>query len=454
MDNSDYAYPYYEKYFLNIGGNTMVIKEMGTYGLPFTQHSNATKEELEQVQLHKLNHMLTFLLQYNRFYQNKLADIKLPLRSMADLTRLPFTTKKELVEDQKQYPPYGQNHTFPLERYIRYHQTSGTTGKPIKILDTEESWNWWAECWVKVLRSAGVTERDIVFLAFHFGPFIGFWAAYEGAKKAGALVFPGGGQTSEQRLTNILENQATVLMCTPSYALHLAEVANKQNIDIKNSSVRIIITAGEPGGSIPSVRNQIESLWGAKLYDHVGMTEMGAYGYACAEQKGLHVNEEEFIVEVINPDTGEHVQEGERGELVLTNLGRWGYPLVRYRTGDMVIFTQERCSCGHPYHFLPGGIIGRADDMVVIRGINIFPQSIEAIVREFDSIDEFRIVYYTQNQMDQIKVQVEGKGIDLPLLEKKLRERIGLRIEVEKVASGTLPRFEMKSRRVVDQRER
>lgn len=376
------------------------------------------------------------------------------MRSKADLKRLPFTTKKELVEDQKQFPPYGQNHTFSVDKYIRYHQTSGTTGKPIKILDTEESWNWWAECWVKVCRSAGITEQDIVFLAFHFGPFIGFWAAYEGAKKAGALVFPGGGQTSEQRLNNIIENKATVLMCTPSYALHLAEVAKQRNIDIKNSSIKTIITAGEPGGSIPSVRQQIESLWGAKLFDHVSMTEMGAYGYSCSEQNGLHVNEEEFILEVINPETGEPVQEGERGELVLTNLGRLGYPLVRYRTGDMVIYSEKACPCGNPYHFLPGGIIGRADDMVVIRGINIFPQSIEAIVREFKEIDEFRIVYYTQNHMDQIKVQVEGEGIDTAQLEKRLRERIGLRIDVEQVSQGTLPRFEMKSRRVVDQRER
>lgn len=243
-------------------------------------------------------------------------------------------------------------------------------------------------------------------------------------------------------------------MCTPSYALHLAEVAKQRNIDIKNSSIKTIITAGEPGGSIPSVRQQIESLWGAKLFDHVGMTEMGAYGYSCSEQNGLHVNEEEFILEVINPETGEPVQEGERGELVLTNLGRLGYPLVRYRTGDMVIYSEKACPCGNPYHFLPGGIIGRADDMVVIRGINIFPQSIEAIVREFKEIDEFRIVYYTQNHMDQIKVQVEGEGIDTAQLEKRLRERIGLRIDVEQVSQGTLPRFEMKSRRVVDQRER
>lgn len=409
-------------------------------------------QNLTENQQYKLNQMLTFVLQYNPFYQKKLEGLNLPLKTMDQFRKLPFTYKQELVEDQEKFPPYGQNHSYPVEKYVRYHQTSGTTGRPLKILDTEESWNWWAECWTKVYRSAGVTEEDVLFLAFHFGPFIGFWAAYEGAKKMGALVIPGGGQSSEQRLQAILEHGVTVLLCTPSYALHLAEVAKQNQLDLYASKVRIIICAGEPGASIPSVRRQIEEAWGAKLYDHVGMTEMGAYGFSCSEQRGIHVNEEEFILEVIDPSTGSPVREGERGELVLTNLGRWGYPLIRYRTGDLVIYSQEKCPCGHPFHLLPGGIIGRADDMVVIRGVNIFPQSIEAIIREFENIEEFRIVYYTQNEMDQVKVQVEGEGVDVALLEKRLRERIGLRMEVEQVAPNTLPRFEMKARRVVDQR--
>lgn len=419
---------------------------------PWTHSDEESPQSFKEIQLYKLNQLLTFVFQFNRFYQKKLEGINLPLKSLDDLRKLPFTFKKELMEDQEKFPPFGQNHTFPLEKYIRYHQTSGTTGKPLKILDTKESWNWWADCWTKVYRSAGVTEEDVLFLAFSFGPFIGFWAAYEGAKKMGALVIPGGGQTSEQRLKSILDNKVTVLLCTPSYALHLAEVAKQNGLDIKHSQVKTIICAGEPGASIPSVRKQIEEAWGATLFDHVGMTEMGAYGFSCREQRGIHVNEEEFILEVVDPHTGLPVAEGERGELVLTNLGRWGYPLIRYRTGDMVIYSQEKCSCGNPLHLLPGGIIGRADDMVVIRGVNIFPQSIEAIIRQFDNVEEFRIIYYTQNEMDQIKVQVEGEGIEVDRIEKALRERIGLRIEVEKVAPNSLPRFELKARRVLDQR--
>jgi len=409
--------------------------------------------DLAEYQLFKLNQLLVFASQFNAFYREKLEGVQLPLKSLDELSRIPFTTKKELAEDQIKHPPYGRNHTYPESTYIRYHQTSGTSGRPLKILDTKESWKWWQNCWVEVLKSAGVTSSDRMFLAFSFGPFIGFWSAYEAGKAIGALVIPGGGQTSEERIRNIIEHRATVLCCTPSYALHLAEVAEKMGVDLRQSAVRRIMTAGEPGGSIPSVRARIENFWDAKVYDHVGMTEMGAYGYACREQNGIHVNEEQFYAEVINPETLQPVAEGEKGELVLTNFGRYGFPLIRYRTGDVVLNSSKKCPCGNPYKFFEGGIIGRADDMVIIRGINIFPQSIEAIVREFPEISEFRIVYYTVEEMDEVKVQYEG-GKDLAgPLASRLRERIGLRIEVEPVEDGTLTRFEMKARRVVDQRK-
>ncbi|MFB4162443.1 phenylacetate--CoA ligase family protein [Alteribacillus sp. JSM 102045] len=413
-----------------------------------------TGMELETYQLQRLNQLLLFSSQNNKFYQEKLKDVKLPVRSCEDLRALPFTTKQELAEDQQQFPPYGRNHSYPLSSYVEYHQTSGTTGNPIRVLDTKESWDWWSKCWQEVYKSSGVTPDDKIFLAFSFGPFIGFWAGYQGGKDRGCVVIPGGGQSSKERLFSMQENQATVLLCTPSYALHLAEVAAKNNIDLVSSSITKIIIAGEPGGSIPSVRNSIESSWGAMVYDHVGMTEIGAYGFSCSKQKGMHINESEFIAEVINPDTGEVVEEGERGELVLTNLGRYGYPLIRYRTGDIVIHTTEKCSCGNYYRFLPRGIVGRKDDMVVIRGINIFPQSIESIVREFEKVNEFRIVYYTENDMDQVKVQIEGESSVCSDLKALLRERLGLRVELELVDDGVLPRFEMKSRRVQDERIR
>lgn len=413
---------------------------------------------LEEYQMFKLNQQLIFLLQKNKFYQNKLKDIELPITSIHNLKMLPFTIKQELVDDQKMFPPYGRNHTYPLDSYSRYHQTSGTSGSPLKVLDTQDSWNWWKTCWQEILKSSGVTYRDKVFLAFSFGPFIGFWAGFEAAKSIGSFVIAAGSQTSKERLTTLMENEATVLLCTPSYALHLAEVAEDMELNLHESSINKIITAGEPGGSIPTVRKQIENLWDAKLYDHVGMTETGAFGYSCDAQKGIHINESQFIAEIIDPETLEPAKENEKGELVLTNLGRYGYPLIRYRTGDMVLNSDEKCTCKNNYLFLPGGIIGRADDMVVIRGINIYPSSIESIVREFSEIIEFQIEYYTKSDMDQIKVLFELNSNDTAAIQKdletRLRERVGLRIETEIVEHHSLPRFAMKAKRVVDNRNK
>lgn len=412
-----------------------------------------TKVDLRTYQIQKLNELLVFVNSFNDFYKEKFNGIHLPIQSIEDLKRLPFTTKKEVAEDQKNNQPYGRNHSYPLESYIRYHQTSGTTGRPLKILDTRESWEWWSDCWVDVLKSAGVTKQDVAYLAFSFGPFIGFWAAHESVQKLGCIAIPGGTMTSEDRLNSMVDNGATVLLCTPSYALHLAEVAEKLGIDIRNSKVQKIITAGEPGGSVPATRSQIEKAWNAKVYDHVGMTEMGAYGYSCSEQKGLHVNESQFIAEIINPETMEHVAPGERGELVLTNLGRFGFPMIRYRTGDAVIYDPTPCACGNPYLFLPGGIVGRIDDMVIIRGMNVYPSSIEAIVRELDEIKEFRIIYYTEHEMDQLKLQIEASEETAKELVDLIRHHIGLRVEVETVPPNTLARFEMKAKRVIDNRD-
>ena len=428
------------------------------------EHGHLSKEEIKALQLKKLNDLLLFVNQNNAFYSAKYQGIKLPLNSLSELENLPFATKQEFVRDQNENPPLGKNHSYPEENYVRYHQTSGTTGRPLKVLDTAESWEWFADCWVEVFRSAGVTKHDRVFLAFSFGPFIGFWSAYEGAKKIGALVIPGGGQTSLERLQSIINNKATVLVCTPSYALHMEEVAKEAGIDLSQTTIKKTIHAGEPGASVPAVRDKIEQIWGAACYDHSGMTEIGVVSYSCDAKAGLHCNESEFIVEVIDPETLKPVANGEKGELVLTNLGRWGYPAIRYRTHDLVIKNEQVCACGNPNILLPGGIIGRTDDMMIVRGINIFPPSMEAILREFAELVEFRIVLYTVGGMDQVKVEVELSDYSeqnraqneqtLDAMRKLLRERLGLRIDVELKESHELPRFEMKARRTVDSRSR
>jgi phenylacetate-CoA ligase len=369
------------------------------------------------------------------------------LRSWDDFARLPLISKRELVEDQAEHALFGTNLTYPLERYVRVHQTSGTTGTPLRWLDTQESWDWWARCWGFVLAGAGVRPGDRAFFPFSFGLFVGFWAGFEGARALGALAIPGGGQDSPARLAAMQTLGATVLVCTPSYALHLLQVAHERGIDAEKLPVRITVHAGEPGAGIPAVRARIETGWGARAFDHAGMTEMGAYGYECQAQAGLHVNESEFVAEVIDPATGAAAQEG---ELVLTNLGRLGSPLIRYRTGDRVRLASTPCVCGRTFLRVEGGILGRLDDMLIVRGVNVFPSAIEAIVRRFP-VAEFQIEVSRDGELDEVRVLVEVDGGETGArrVQEGLRAGLGLRLEVAPVAAGSLPRFELKARRVV-----
>ncbi len=419
----------------------------------------ADRATLTRHQLARLQTLLRAVVAANPFYSAKLRAAGMTdardLESLDDLARLPFTKKQELVDDQDAHPPFGTNLTYPLDCYIRVHQTSGTSGKPICWLDTRESWDWWARCWGAVYRAAGLDERDRIFFAFSFGPFIGFWAAWAGSEKVGALAISGGAQDSYQRLRNLIDLQATALCCTPSYALHLAEIAAKEKVDLRAAAVKRIVVAGEPGGSIPGTRACIEQMWNAKLFDHTGATEVGAHGFTCVAQNGVHLNEGEFLVEVIDPRTG---QPADEGELILTNLDRVGSPVIRYRTGDQVRLKRETCECGRTFARMDGGIIGRIDQMVIIRGINIFPSSIEAIVRTYPQAQEFALELSTVDCMDQLEVKVEVAGDNPQLIvdqiARDMAHRLGLRVPVTLVTTQTLPRFELKARRVTDRRKK
>jgi phenylacetate-CoA ligase len=415
------------------------------------------RAELRQLQLRRVQALLEEILPRNAFYAAKLGASR-SIGSWDEYRQLPFTTKQEIAADQLAHKPYGTNVTYPLQQYIKLHQTSGTTGKaPIRVLDTEASWDWWARCWGHVYRGAGVRPGDRVFFAFSFGPFIGFWAAYEGARKVGAMSMPGGGMQTDQRLQSMLDNDATALCCTPTYALRLAEEAERLGIDLANSNIRATVHAGEPGASVPSVRARIEAAFGAQCHDHTGMTELGASGFSCQERAGVHLIESEFVFEVIDPQTFEPVPPGSQGELVATNLGRAGMPLIRYRTGDLVQVDESLCACGRTFARLPRGILGRADDMFVVRGVNVFPSAIEGVLREFPEISEFRIEVYSRRAMIELKVLLDPHpGADGALAERaaaRLHDRLLLRVPCEVVPSGTLPRFELKARRVVHRSE-
>ena len=410
-------------------------------------------ELLKQHQWTRLLALVQAALPANRFLRARctragLADPR-DLRTWDDFERLPLTTKSELVEDQAAHPPFGTNLSYPLDRYVRVHQTSGTTGTPLRWLDTEESWAWWARCWTVVLRAAGVGPGDRVFFPFSFGLFVGFWAGFEGARALGALAIPGGGQDTAQRLAAMESLGATAVCCTPSYALHLAEVARERGIALDRLGVRTTVHAGEPGAGIPAVRARIEAAWGARAYDHAGMTEMGAYGFECAAQAGLHVNEAEFITEVVDPATGRPADEG---ELVLSNLGRAGSPLLRYRTGDRVRVARAACACGRTFLRLDGGILGRVDDMLIVRGVNVFPSALEGIVRRFPAVDEFVIEVYRRGQLDEVRLllEVQGQaGVVAAAVQEAVRVDLGIRVEAVPVPGQSLPRYELKARRLV-----
>jgi len=401
-------------------------------------------------QLTRLNDLIARVLPGNSYYRRKLGVLAPPI-SWDEFGALPFTTKADLVADQHASPPLGTLATYPLDHYVTYHQTSGTTGQPLPVLDTEESWDWWAECWQYVYAAAGVTAADRIFFAFSFGPFIGFWSAHAAARRLGAMTIPGGGLDSKGRLQLLRSSRATVLMCTPTYALHLAEVAQAGGIALHESAIRVTIHAGEPGASIPAVRSRIEEAWGARAFDHPGGTEIGAYGFSCEARTGVHLNEAEFIGEVLDPATGKACAEGESGELVITNLGRAGWPAIRYRTGDLVTVGTRDCSCGRRFLTLPGGIIGRTDDLIILRGVNVFPSAIEAVVRTFD-VSEFRLVRTRDGVMDELTVEVEASEDTARGVAQALRERLAVRIPTRAVAAGSLPRWELKAKRLVDAR--
>ncbi|MGC3959675.1 MAG: AMP-binding protein [Verrucomicrobiota bacterium] len=412
---------------------------------------------IEATQLELLRELVAELIPANKFYTQKLQDagVGFDVGSLADFSvRFPLTTKAELVADQQAYPPYGTNLTYPLNRYTRFHQTSGTSGHPMRWLDTPESWDAMIESWSEVFRAAGVQAGDRVMFAFSFGPFLGFWLAFEAAERLGCLCLPGGGLSSAARLRVMRDNQANILCCTPTYAMRLAEVATTERIEIHSLGIKTIIVAGEPGGSIPATRAKLESLWpGTRIFDHHGMTEVGPVTHECPTQPGaLHVIESAYLAEIVDPATG---QPAPHGELILTTLTRTGSPLLRYRTGDLVKCESRgaACECGRSSLRLMGGILGRVDDMVIVRGVNVYPSAVEEILRRQPDLAEYQVHVTKNGALAELRLEIEpaDRCTDVGGFKASVRQALetafNLRIPVETVPPGSLPRFEMKAKR-------
>ncbi|MBU6385765.1 MAG: phenylacetate--CoA ligase family protein [Pirellula sp.] len=416
----------------------------------------ASRSELEAWQLGRLNALLSGVLAQNAFYRERYRTDRIELRGLDGLQQLPLMNKSDWISDDA--AGVAKHHSYEFDRYRRYHRTSGTRGRPMVILDTQTDWQWWIDVWQYVLDACQITSEDRVLMAFSFGPFIGFWSAHDACLHRNCMVIPSGGMSSEARIDLIHASKPTVLFSTPSYAIHLGQLAKAMGKSLSKGSVRCVFVAGEPGGSVASVREAIEELYGAKVMDHAGATEIGPWGYGSIDGRALHVIETEFIAEFIPIDksTSPSIDEDVK-ELVLTSLGRIGAPVIRYRTGDLVKpswagDSKQQQLWGGPFVRLEQGILGRLDGMIVVRGVNIFPTSIEAIVREYPSIGEYRLVLSKPAALDELLLEIEDSDHSQESLSKELLSRLQLRVRVQRVAQGSLPRVEGKSRRVLDLR--
>lgn len=423
----------------------------------------APRAAIEAHQFARLRSLLERSYRGNPFHRTRfrdaglgsLEDVMQVAQSPDRFRQLPTSDKQDLLNDQTAHPPPGTNVLSPLPPFVRQHQTSGTTGKPLKVWETRESWDWMTTLWLYQFLALDITSADTIFMAFNFGHSLGLWNVLDAGMQVGALTLTGGGLTSLQRVDSIVQNRATVLVCTPSYALRLAEIAADNRIDVRAGAVRKIVVGGEPGASIAGTRDRIERLWGARLYDSPGLTEVGHIGMACPNQS-VHLLESEFYFEILDPETGRPVGPGEAGEIVVTNFGRPVTPVIRYRTRDVAKPVYGTCECGRTFVRLEGGIIGRSDDMFVVRGVNVFPSLIEAVIRECGDVSEYSVeIVGTEDMCSlRIKVELDADPAGSPETIRRrivdsFHRRLYLKTDVEVVPAGALPRSGEKRRHVV-----
>jgi phenylacetate-CoA ligase len=371
---------------------------------------------------------------------------------MDDVGRLPFTTK----EDFRANYPFGL-FAVPLEEVIRVHMSSGTTGRPVVTGYTRHDLELWAECMGRVMEYAGVTSRDVVQNAYGYGLFTGGMGFHLGAEAVGATVVPTSSGVTQRQVMLMRDLGTTVLCCTPSYALVVAE-ALRGFEGREGVRLRVGIFGAEPWSD--GMRRQIETLLGLEAFDIYGLTELGGPGVAaeCSRHHGLHIFEDHFYAEVVDPDTGTPLQEGQPGELVLTSLRREASPVLRYRTRDRTVLTSEPCACGSPYRrFLR--VQGRTDDMLVVRGENVFPSQFEELLAGVAGFNgQYILVVDRQaHSLDTLEIVLEADTADEHGLEQEIRDRIrdsiGLTVTAKVLRPGVLPRSEGKAKRVVDHRE-
>ncbi len=436
------------------------------YWNPYTE--TLPIEQLKRMQLAKFKRIFTWAYEKSKFHRSLYDDAGISpdhIQSLDDLRRVPKVEKHMMRSIQRKHPfPYGDALCVPLEEVTEFRQTSGTTGQPVYQADTWQDWEWWAECWATLLWAQGYRPSDRVFLPFGYNVFVAFWAAHYACEKLGCETVPGGVLDTKARILKLQELQVTGMMATPTYVLGMADVARKMGIDAeKDLQVKKITCAGEPGALIPSTKRRIEEAWGAKVYDHVGATEIGAWGFECSEQSGaLHINEAMFLVEIEDWDTGRPVTEpGHPGKMIITALDRIGQPCVRFDSKDIIEYGSERCSCGRSWRLIPGGVVGRADDITKVKGVLLSPSAIEDVVRSINGLsNEYEVLVEKRGDADYIVIKVELSP-DATSYEKQIQENLknelrlktNLGYDIQVHPFGTLPRYEIKARRFKDLRK-
>jgi phenylacetate-CoA ligase len=425
------------------------------------------RADRRELQVRRFREQAVYVYENSPFYRAKFDEADIDpgsIETMADVRNVPTTTKDELLEAQTTEPfPYGDLLAVPPEEVTEYHQTSGTTGQPVRQADSWQDWEWWGDCWATVLWAQGVRPDDRVFFPFSYNVFIAFWAAHYAAERIGAEIVPGGNLSSVQRVRKMDELDVTVFASTPTYALRLAEVAEEEGFDPAGMAVERIVCAGEPGASVPGTKNRIEDRWGASVYDHAGATEAGAWGFSCdGNSTGIHVNEANFLVEVLD-ENGEPVENGERGEIVITPLAREAQPYLRFELRDRVeMHSGEACDCGRTFRFAEGGVLGRSDDLTKVNGVLLSPTAIEDTVRRCDVVsDEYRVTIdeHDEKGVDVITLVCESApdattndtAIEQTLRE-DLKETTNLTFRIDVRDHESLERFELKADRLTDHR--
>lgn len=420
------------------------------------------RDQLQAIQLKHFRRILLSAKNHTAFYRRRYDGIDPEaVQSMEDIRALPLVSKEDLREAQDGKDPFlfGELLMAKPEDVCTFRQTSGTTGTPVYVPESFESWQWRVEVWCHILWMAGFRESDRVFIPFGYNVYVAFWEGHFAAEKLGCMVVPGGALDTVGRINKIREVRATALLNTPTYGLHLAEEARRLGFSPRELGIRKMLCAGEP---LPdATRKRLEALWGAEVYDHIGGTEPCAWAAMCTERQGLHIMEPFFLVEVLDLENeSREVAEGELGTAVVTPLGRYSFPMIRFNTKDVV--RKGRCGCGCGRTSLKiQAVAGRADHLRKIRGVLFSPVSVEELLRgEFPHIEEYEIVVRKKGAMDEISLRFESapplEGTALEAVTDRLAERLkiktNLRFQLVYEPPGTLARYTLKAKRFKDLR--